>query len=119
MKTPKENLRDLILKEIEAEMSLEKRDRGYIQRLQVLADKPDRITFDEFIATGRFECKACFVTTHPQAKLNPNCTDIVRYAGGYFIQGMKNGTFLCGTDESLSFGNLESAEAVLWTKVEN
>ena len=69
-------------------------DKNYIQMVQQLIEKDD-LPFSAFINTGRLMEVAHYqreFVSHPYFK--ENCTDIMRYIGGYCIQGLKTGEWL-------------------------
>lgn len=76
-------------------------------------------TKHEFIMTGRFMPASKFAAENPKVKLHADCTDVVTYAGGHYIQVVKGGEYLVKGDFSehtVFFGTatLSEAEDKLW-----
>jgi len=76
-------------------------------------------TKHEFIMTGRFMDAQKFTAERPDVKLHADCTDVVVYAGGHYIQSIKTGEYLVRGDFSehtVFFGTatLSEAEDKLW-----
>lgn len=72
---------------------------------------------EKFIDTGRFICRASFLYKNPKIKLLADCTDVVQYGNGKFIQVLKTGIFY--VDKKFSSKSLDEAEINLWRKIEN
>lgn len=68
-------------------------------------------TKEEFINTGRIVPRSMFNNTYPQENLHVDCTDVVVYAGGNYIQMLKTKGFMI---ENHVYVKLELAEDVLW-----
>lgn len=77
---------------------------------------------EEFIMTGRFMDVRKFAAARPSVVLHEECTDVVTYAGGHFIQLLKDGTYFVKDtlpDETIYFAcaKLGEAEDKLWEEV--
>ena len=77
---------------------------------------------EEFIMTGRFMDVRKFAAERPNVELSKECTDVVKYAGGHFVQLLKDGTYFVKDvlpDETIYFAcaTLVEAEEKLWEKV--
>jgi hypothetical protein len=76
---------------------------------------------EEFIMTGRFMDVRKFAAERPNVELHEQCTDVVTYAGGHFVQLLKDGTYFVKDvlpDETIYFAcaKLVEAEEKLWEK---
>lgn len=71
---------------------------------------------EKFISSGRFICKASFLEKNPTEKLRSDCTDVVHYNGGAYIQVLKSGEYY--VDDSYSSRSLDQAEIMLWGKIQ-
>lgn len=69
----------------------------------------------EFIESGRFICKEVFLDKNPNEKLRNDCTDVVHYIGGAYIQVLKSGEFYL--DETFSSRSLDEVEIKLLEKI--
>lgn len=72
------------------------------------------ITFNEWQDTGRFMERELFEENNPKENLHFDCTDIVYYLGGAYIQVLKTGDFFIDTKTSSK--NLEDVEKALWER---
>ena len=70
-----------------------------------------------FSETGRFQRAASFLEKHPDAVLKEECTDVVHYVGGHFIQVLNGGVFY--VDETFQSKSLDEAEVKLIQKIKN
>lgn len=70
--------------------------------------------FNDFCKSGKFTNRKVFVEKNPDYKLNDNCTDIVCYIDGTFIQLLSNGVFYFN-DENRS-SSLEKVEWAVFSK---
>jgi len=70
---------------------------------------------EKFINSGRFICKEAFLDKNPNEKLKEECTDVVQYSGGNYIQVLKSGLFY--VDENFSSKSLDESEIKLWEKI--
>ena len=111
MKTLKEHLSEHILKEKLSGAS----GQHYIQQLQLLHDS-DNIAFAEFTKTGRFIPREEFEEAHPDIPLHKDCTDVVKYAGLFVIQALKNNKFRYEKTKNNIFESpeLKDVERAMW-----
>ena len=70
---------------------------------------------EKFINSGRFICKEEFLDKNPNENLKEECTDVVQYNGGNYIQVLKSGLFY--VDENFSSKSLDESEVKLWEKI--
>lgn len=88
------------------------------------------LTFDDFCETGRFISRSGFTAVPNDPPLHPDCTDIVVYMCGFYIQSLKGDKFFINMQETANesdeierwtFSNdqLEEVEAVLWNSRAN
>lgn len=70
---------------------------------------------DKFIDSGRFMCRDLFLDKNPNEQLLDDCTDVVQYEGGAYIQVLKSGVFYL--DESFSSRSLDEVEVKLLEKI--
>jgi len=73
--------------------------------------------FSAFSDTGRFMSAVCYAEKNPDSKIDEDCTDVVHYSGGYFIQLMDSGIFK--VNESFSSRSLDEAETYLFKEIIN
>lgn len=70
---------------------------------------------EKFINSGRFICKESFLEKNPNENLQNDCTDVVHYNNGAYIQVLKSGLFY--VDENFSSKSLDESEIKLWEKI--
>jgi len=70
---------------------------------------------EKFIDSGRFMCRELFVDKNPNENLHDDCTDVVHYSGGAYIQVLKSGIFYL--DDSFSSRSLDEVEVKLLEKI--
>jgi len=75
-----------------------KPDWLYINTLEKM--KGGEYNAETFASTGRFMPKHIFLSQRPNAPLHKDCTDIVRYVGGFYIQALKSGRFIFELNDS-------------------
>lgn len=74
--------------------------------------------FIEFVDSGKFITRKDFLTKRPNEALLNDCTDLVHYKGGHYIQVLKDDTFYL--DELNKSKELDEVELVLYSrKIEN
>jgi hypothetical protein len=114
----------LIAEEILKEKLKDKPDKLYIQTLQKMQD--GEMSFELFINTGRITPRELFLNYNPKSRLKPDCMDVVRYVGGFYIQILKTGEFLLeisDADQSdemntiIKDKSLDVVEEELWHRV--
>jgi hypothetical protein len=70
---------------------------------------------EKLIDTGRFICKESFLHINPTEKLLEECTDVLRYSNGSYIQVLKSGEFY--VDDTFKSLSLDEAEIKLLEKI--
>ena len=70
---------------------------------------------NKFIDSGRFIPRAVFIDKNPNEQVLDDCTDVVQYEGGAYIQVLKSGVFYL--DESFSSRSLDEVEVKLLEKI--
>jgi hypothetical protein len=70
--------------------------------------------FIEFVDTGRFIPRKDFLSKRPNEVLLNDCTDLVHYEGGHYIQVLKDGKFYL--DELNQSKELDEVELVLYSR---
>jgi len=115
-----------VQKEIESLLVSDKPDQLHVSMLRSIKDGA-KLTLDEFRKSGRFVGKLN-VDLPKNSKLHPDCSEIIVYLCGFYIQVMKDGTFMAiadmDTNESDEIDkwtrtteSLEDAESFLWMNV--
>lgn len=127
---------NIIFKEILFQKLKTKPNRKFIRRLQTYVDKTDEMTLDDFQSFGRFIPRERFLDSQTEflAKiinsnytsiysseephfLRDDCTDVVVYLGGLYIQALKNNTFYKQVGEdSVQSDNIKDVEEFYWEK---
>lgn len=74
------------------------------------------MTKAEFISSGHFVCRDSFLEKNADVILHPDCTDVVEYKNGAFIQLLKSGLFYL--EDDLSSKVLDEVEDRLWDIIE-
>ncbi len=69
---------------------------------------------NEFIDTGRFIPRPDFVAKRPNELLLDDCSDVIQYEGGHYIQVLGEATFYL--DEFNSSKVLDEVELILYTR---
>jgi hypothetical protein len=114
----------LIAEEILKEKLKDKPDKLYIQTLQKMQDGD--MSFELFINTGRITPRELFAHYNPKARLRPDCKDVVKYVGGFYIQILKTGEFLLEINDAdqsdemnsiIQDKSLDVVEEELWHRV--
>jgi hypothetical protein len=114
----------LIAEEILKEKLKDKPDKLYIQTLQKMQDGD--MGLELFINTGRITPRELFVHYNPKVRLRPDCKDVVRYVGGFYIQILKTGEFLLEINDAdqsdemnsiIQNKSLDEVEEELWHRV--
>ena len=69
---------------------------------------------NEFIDTGRFTPRNSFLEKRPNEVLFDDCSDVIQYKGGHYIQVLEDGTFFL---DELNFSKvLDEIELILYTR---
>lgn len=71
---------------------------------------------DKVIDSGRFIGRDSFLIKNPNEKLKSDCTDVVQYSNGMYIQVLKTGLF--HVDDNFSSHSLDESEAFMF-KINN
>lgn len=112
---------NFIKQEIEIENAKTKPDLYYLKALKNIQSK-GKMDFEAFSNTGRIIPVEVFKTENPNAKINLNCTDIVRYLGGFYIQMLKSGKYIYefnlkpSTTVQIEHKSLDILELQMWQK---
>jgi len=99
-----------IEKLIADELSSISPDNLYIQTLEKMK-AGGVLTFDDFTETGRFVDRHTFERVNPNVQLHPECTDVIVYLCGFYIQSLKGNVFFISMKETAQ----ESDEIDRWT----
>lgn len=103
----------LIKQHLTKEGLKDKKDTHLLNSLNRV-NKRGTITFDEWKESGRFTNRDSFDKDNPEETLHVDCTDVVVYYGGVYIQVMKTGDFYISPEESSR--KLDDMEKILWKK---
>lgn len=71
---------------------------------------------ETFINTGTFTSASRLLESRPDENLHHDCTDVVVYDDGHYIQLLKSGSYFY---ESKFFKSLDLAEDFMWEKINN
>jgi len=74
------------------------------------------MTKDELINTGRITDLKTFLNLRPKENLHVDCTDIVLYKDGHYIQMLKSGWYFF---DGYQHATLEAMEELMWKKFYN
>lgn len=112
---------NLIKLEIKKENGKVKPDLYYLKMLKSLENKGE-VSFEMFSNTGRITPADVFKNENPEDKLHSECTDVVRYLGGFFIQMLKSGKYIYefdikpSTKVQIEHKSLDVLELQMWQK---
>lgn len=112
---------NLIKQEINNEKAKLKPDQHYLKLLKSI-ESMDKIEFEIFSNTGRITPVDVFRSDNPNAKLHSECTDVVRYLGGFYIQMLKSGKYIYEFDVKpstivqIEHKSLDILEHQMWQK---
>ena len=70
---------------------------------------------EKFIGSGRIMDLKSFNVLHPKENLHVDCTDVVLYEGGHYIQMLKNGDYFY---DGFADRALDKVEEFMWTKID-
>jgi len=73
------------------------------------------MTKEAFINTGRIVDLKSFLNLRPKENLHTDCTDVVVYEDGHYIQLLKTGIFLY---DEFSSNKLDNVEDFMWKKID-
>jgi len=104
-------------------------DALYLQTLRKMKESAI-LRFEDFSETGRFIDSHTFSTRNPSVVLHPECTDVIIYLCGFYIQSLKGNLFFISMKETSqesdeidrwTFSNeqLDEVEKVLWNSRAN
>ena len=103
--------------QINREVRKTKPDSGLVAKLYYILNL-DEVTFDVFKDTGRFKPRDVFKYERKKEVLLPDCTDVVVYAGDFYIQALKTGEFLfkpvSDKQANLRSESLDILEEAMW-----
>lgn len=74
------------------------------------------MTKETFINTGRFTDLKTFLNLRPNENIHADCTDVVVYEDGQYIQLLKTGEFMY---EDFTDIKLDNVEDFMWKKINN
>lgn len=110
---------NIIKQEIKTEKAKLKPDQHYLKLLKSI-ESMDKIEFEIFSNTGRITPVEVFKNENPNAVINANCTDVVRYLGGFYIQMLKSGNYIYqfdvqpSTTVKIEHKSLDVLELQMW-----
>ena len=70
---------------------------------------------ESFINTGRFTDLKTFLNLRPNEALQFDCTDVVLYEDGHYIQVLKTGHFFY---DGFADKKLDNVEEFMWKKID-
>ena len=73
------------------------------------------MTKEKFINSGRITDLKKFTNLYPKAQLESDCTDVVLYEDGSYIQMLKTGMFYF---DGYQHCTLDAMEDMLWKKID-
>jgi len=74
-------------------------------------------SFEQWQSTGQFTPREFFGPNNPQAVLRDDCTDVVVYGDGSYIQCLTPNVFFIGEQERSLV--LDDVELILWNKIKS
>ena len=119
---------NIIFKEILFQKLKEKPNRKFIRRLQNYVDNTDEMTLEDFQSFGRFMSRWKFLDeimilsefrskNLNQRILLPDCSDVLVYLDGFYIQVLKDNTFYKRIgDEEMQSKDITEVEEFYWNK---
>jgi len=103
--------------QINREEKKSKPDKGLVTKLHYMLSL-DEVPLDVFKDTGRFKPREVFKYERKKEVLLPDCTDVVVYAGDFYIQVLKTGEFLfkpvSDKQATLRSESLDVLEEAMW-----
>ena len=112
---------NFIKQEIKTEKAKLKPDQHYLKLLKAI-ETNGKLEFETFSNTGRITPVDVFRSDNPNAKLHSECTDVVRYLGGFYIQMLKSGKYIYEFDVKpstivqIEHKSLDILEHQMWQK---
>lgn len=73
------------------------------------------MTKESFINSGRITDIKTFLNLYPKENLHMDCTDVVLYQDGHYIQMLKSGWYFY---DGYQHATLEAMEELLWKKID-
>lgn len=70
---------------------------------------------ETFINSGRITDLKTFLNLRPKEALHNDCTDVIVYEDGYYIQVLKSGEFFY---DGYSDKKLDNVEEFMWKKID-
>jgi hypothetical protein len=89
----KSNMKSIYLREVNQEKMRPVSDKGYIQRMQINADKKLEFTIGVFRDTGRLTSRSDYESNY-NTELRDDCLHVMSYISGGCIQLLKSGEWL-------------------------
>lgn len=104
-------------------------DSLYLQALNKMKSG-GLLTLEDFSETGRFVDRRTFESDNPTIQLHPECTDVIVYMCGFYIQSLKGSVFFISVKEdaqesdeidrwTYTKDDLDDVEYVLWNSTAN
>lgn len=112
---------NLIKQEIKTEKAKVKPDEHYLKLLKAI-ESNRKMEFETFSNTGRITPVEVFKNENPNSIIHSECTDVVRYLGGFYIQMLKSGKYLYefdvqpSTTVQIEHKSLNILEQQMWQK---
>ena len=91
----------------------------YIQRLQRMSDK-EKLTIADFADTGVMMKREDYQEIHRFAELHKNCTDVIKYIGGHYVQMLSDGNYLLKYEQKgrgKRSKDLKKIEGYIWKMI--
>ncbi len=86
-------MKSIYLREVNQEKMRPFSDKGYIQRMQINADKEVKFTLGVFMDTGRLMNRSDYESNY-NTELRDDCLHVMSYISGGCIQLLKSGEWL-------------------------
>lgn len=106
-----------LIVQLNREKKKSKPDTGLVNKLMKLIAL-DEVTLEDFRDTGRFIPRDVFKMEMKKEMLLPDCTDVVVYAGDFYIQAMKTNEFvfkpISYKQATLRSESLDVLEEAMW-----
>lgn len=111
-------MKSIFLKEALAEKLLPKPHNGYIQRMNILADKGETLTLPVFKDTGRMILRDEFIDRY-DVGVHDDCKHVMVYITGSHIELLSDGTWYLEIGNEVKENNhdINVLEEVLYTWV--
>ena len=101
-------IRDLMIKDINAEKMAKHSDKHYIQDCQKILDNLDKLDKKTFINTGRIMTAGHLRDRYPDKELQEGTRSVCRYLGGFCIEFIDEKTFSWGWHQDNDIKHVEN-----------